>query len=416
MKKTMIAALLGAVLCVSAVMPAGAAQQPEPAAGPGALTVREMGLRGVAAAVEKNNPTVQALRKTAAGIDTASAVSAQFAQQGVMLGAQIAMYQSLIGGLEQAMEAAGKDQADLKAVYQAHIALLTAQSAGLEQVRDGLPAQEQAAVSQIEDAVYQLEKQADYVADQITQGAQTLLLTIRSLQYTGEQLDRQLAAVDRSMAVLEVQQQIGMAGALQVETARRQRDNLAMNADMLDGQIETLGNSLALLCGMDAASAVLPAALGKVSEAELRAMDLEKDLAAARKSSFIVWQKRDALRQAQNTYDKDIESTVHAVQAAEAALDAAQEELRAGFTTLFRTVQDKKTAVQAARTAAEQAARTLHTSEVKYRQGMISRLAYQQAQDEAASAAQAVETAELELLTAYQQYQWGRQGLVSAAG
>ncbi len=412
MKKTMIAALLGAVLCVSAVMPAGAAQQPEPAE----LTVREMGLRGVAATVEKNNPTVQALRKTAAGIDTASAVSAQFAQQGVMLGAQIAMYQSLIGGLEQAMEAAGKDQADLKAVYQAHIALLTAQSAGLEQVRDGLPAQEQAAVSQIEDAVYQLEKQADYVADQITQGAQTLLLTIRSLQYTGEQLDRQLAAVDRSMAVLEVQQQIGMAGALQVETARRQRDNLAMNADMLDGQIETLGNSLALLCGMDAASAVLPAALGKVSEAELRAMDLEKDLAAARKSSFIVWQKRDALRQAQNTYDKDIESTVHAVQAAEAALDAAQEELRAGFTTLFRTVQDKKTAVQAARTAAEQAARTLHTSEVKYRQGMISRLAYQQAQDEAASAAQAVETAELELLTAYQQYQWGRQGLVSAAG
>ncbi|MFR3786279.1 MAG: hypothetical protein ACLTWR_03140 [Agathobaculum desmolans] len=412
MKKTMIAALLGAVLCVSAVMPAGAAQQPEPAE----LTVREMGLRGVAAAVEKNNPTVQALRKTAAGIDTASAVSAQFAQQGVMLGAQIAMYQSLIGGLEQAMEAAGKDQADLKAVYQAHIALLTAQSAGLEQVRDGLPAQEQAAVSQIEDAVYQLEKQADYVADQITQGAQTLLLTIRSLQYTGEQLDRQLAAVDRSMAVLEVQQQIGMAGALQVETARRQRDNLAMNADMLDGQIETLGNSLALLCGMDAASAVLPAALGKVSEAELRAMDLEKDLAAARKSSFIVWQKRDALRQAQNTYDKDIESTVHAVQAAEAALDAAQEELRARFTTLFRTVQDKKTAVQAARTAAEQAARTLHTSEVKYRQGMISRLAYQQAQDEAASAAQAVETAELELLTAYQQYQWGRQGLVSAAG
>lgn len=412
MKKTMIAALLGAVLCVSAVMPAGAAQQPEPAE----LTVREMGLRGVAATVEKNNPTVQALRKTAAGIDTASAVSAQFAQQGVMLGAQIAMYQSLIGGLEQAMEAAGKDQADLKAVYQAHIALLTAQSAGLEQVRDGLPAQEQAAVSQIEDAVYQLEKQADYVADQITQGAQTLLLTIRSLQYTGEQLDRQLAAVDRSMAVLEVQQQIGMAGALQVETARRQRDNLAMNADMLDGQIETLGNSLALLCGMDAASAVLPAALGQVSEAELRAMDLEKDLAAARKSSFIVWQKRDALRQAQNTYDKDIESTVHAVQAAEAALDAAQEELRAGFTTLFRTVQDKKTAVQAARTAAEQAARTLHTSEVKYRQGMISRLAYQQAQDEAASAAQAVETAELELLTAYQQYQWGRQGLVSAAG
>ena len=412
MKKTMIAALLGAVLCVSAVMPAGAAQQPEPAE----LTVREMGLRGVAATVEKNNPTVQALRKTAAGIDTASAVSAQFAQQGVMLGVQIAMYQSLIGGLEQAMEAAGKDQADLKAVYQAHIALLTAQSAGLEQVRDGLPAQEQAAVSQIEDAVYQLEKQADYVADQITQGAQTLLLTIRSLQYTGEQLDRQLAAVDRSMAVLEVQQQIGMAGALQVESARRQRDNLAMNADMLDGQIETLGNSLALLCGMDAASAVLPAALGKVSEAELRAMDLEKDLAAARKSSFIVWQKRDALRQAQNTYDKDIESTVHAVQAAEAALDAAQEELRAGFTTLFRTVQDKKTAVQAARTAAEQAARTLHTSEVKYRQGMISRLAYQQAQDEAASAAQAVETAELELLTAYQQYQWGRQGLVSAAG
>ena len=69
----------------------------------------------------------------------------------------------------------------------------------------------------------------------------------------------------------------------------------------------------------------------------------------------------------------------------------------------------------AAETAAAQAELDFRTSTVQYNNGMISRLAYQQAQDTLADARLAVESAQLSLRSAYTQYEWALEGVMTSA-
>ena len=54
----------------------------------------------------------------------------------------------------------------------------------------------------------------------------------------------------------------------------------------------------------------------------------------------------------------------------------------------------------------------LKTATVKYRKGIISKLAYQQAQDAVTTAKLNVESAYLSLYTAYNQYEWAKEGVL----
>ncbi len=49
---------------------------------------------------------------------------------------------------------------------------------------------------------------------------------------------------------------------------------------------------------------------------------------------------------------------------------------------------------------------------MKYRKGIISKLAYQQAQDAVTTAKLNVESAYLSLYTAYNQYEWAKEGVL----
>ena len=92
MKRRIISALLAGALCALSVAPAGAADEAPSAVTepeqsqqmqtePGALTEKRMGLRAVRTAVEENNPTVQALHKTAAGIGSTGRICTDIAQK-----------------------------------------------------------------------------------------------------------------------------------------------------------------------------------------------------------------------------------------------------------------------------------------------------------------------------------------------
>ncbi len=192
-------------------------------AGAPALTYKSWGLGSVKKAVQENNPTAQALMKTAAGIDTASDISNQLAAAGLGLQAQIEAYQKMIDDMTAAMGASADET--LKATYQAQIAYLQATVDSLTQSKNALPVQQQSAVSQIEDAAYQLRRQAENIADQMTLGAQKLLITLQTLEYSQDTIARNLAMIDRNLAVLRVQRSIGMASELAVDTLANQRDD-----------------------------------------------------------------------------------------------------------------------------------------------------------------------------------------------
>lgn len=414
MIRKLISALLAGTLCVLPVLPAGAAgetppaAQEEQAAAPTAVTVRKMGMRAVRAAVEESSPTAQVLRKTAASMDPGSISGATGGSS------EAEALQGLIASMTAAMGAIENTEESLYKTYEAQIKVLQIQLEGLQQSASSAM-QGMTALLQLEDAAYQLRRQADNVAGQLAQTAQTLLITIQSLQYNKAQIERQIAALDRTIAAAEVQLSIGTISQLQMDTYHNQRDNLARSLETLDVQCENLGSSIALLCGFDAGMVVMPSRISLVYAADLREMSYEDDLAEAKANSFSIWQQRNELRQAQNVYDEDIPATGLSVQSARDALEAEQQAVESSFATIFQTVKDSQAALSAAQTAEQQAELDFHTSEVQYSRGMISRLEYQQAQDTLENAKLAVEMAQLNLTSAYNQYDWAKQGVMSTA-
>lgn len=201
-----------------------------------------------------------------------------------------------------------------------------------------------------------------------------------------------------------------MSAAL--DTVQNQRDKLAQSIDTLETTRENLGSSVALMCGLDANTIVMPADFEALYEGNLDKMSYSKDLEQAQKNSFLIWQKQDAVRSAYNAYDKNISGTAEAVKSTEDALAAARESVVAAFDSTYKTVKDCQTTLAAKQTAQSQAELDLKTATVKYRKGIISKLAYQQAQDAVTTAKLNVESAYLSLYTAYNQYEWAKEGVL----
>lgn len=418
MKREIISVLLAGVLCAFPAVPAGAAGEAaapaaqEEQAGPAEPAVREMGLRAVASAVQENNPTVQALRENAESIEESGALAGTSGGSGSV--SPIDILNAQIQGLEQAMQ--GLDtESDLYKTYAVQKSLLEAQVEELEGSLSSSMAQGEMALLQLGDAAYQVRRQADNIEGQLAQTAQTLLITIQNLKYNRGQLERQLASLDRTIDVAEVQLSIGTISQYQMDLYRNQRDNLARTIDTLQTQCESLGSSIALLCGYDADTVVMPSTLAPVYDSQLREMSYEDDLELAKQNSFSIWQKRSELRQAQNAYDEDVSGTDYAVQSAKDALAAEQQAVESSFGTIFQGVADSRAALDAARTAEQQAELDFRTSQVQYSRGMISELAYRQAQDTLENAKDAVEIAQLNLTSAYNQYEWAKQGVMTTA-
>ena len=418
MKREIISVLLAGVLCAFPAVRAGAAGEAaapaaqEEQAGPAEPAVREMGLRAVASAVQENNPTVQALRENAESIEESGSLAGASGGSGSV--SPIDILNAQIQGLEQAMQ--GLDtESDLYKTYAVQKSLLEAQVEELEGSLSSSMAQGEMALLQLGDAAYQVRRQADNIEGQLAQTAQTLLITIQNLKYNRGQLERQLASLDRTIDVAEVQLSIGMISQYQMDLYRNQRDNLARTIDTLQTQCESLGSSIALLCGYDADTVVMPSTLAPVYDSQLREMSYEDDLELAKQNSFSIWQKRSELRQAQNAYDEDISGTDYAVQSAKDALAAEQQAVESSFGTIFQGVADSRAALDAARTAEQQAELDFRTSQVQYSRGMISELAYRQAQDTLENAKDAVEIAQLNLTSAYNQYEWAKQGVMTTA-
>lgn len=418
MKREIISVLLAGVLCAFPAVPAGAAGEAaapaaqEEQAGPAEPAVREMGLRAVASAVQENNPTVQALRENAESIEESGSLAGASGGSGSV--SPIDILNAQIQGLEQAMQ--GLDtESDLYKTYAVQKSLLEAQVEELEGSLSSSMAQGEMALLQLGDAAYQVRRQADNIEGQLAQTAQTLLITIQNLKYNRGQLERQLASLDRTIDVAEVQLSIGTISQYQMDLYRNQRDNLARTIDTLQTQCESLGSSIALLCGYDADTVVMPSTLAPVYDSQLREMSYEDDLELAKQNSFSIWQKRSELRQAQNAYDEDVSGTDYAVQSAKDALAAEQQAVESSFGTIFQGVADSRAALDAARTAEQQAELDFRTSQVQYSRGMISELAYRQAQDTLENAKDAVEIAQLNLTSAYNQYEWAKQGVMTTA-
>lgn len=285
----------------------------------------------------------------------------------------------------------------------------------LDRTIAGLDDLQEEAENELEDTYASTEKQLKNTANGIVVGAQTAYAGIITIREGIETLDRSLAALDRNIAVVEKQVEIGMASQLTLENLEQTRRTAAAQRETLVKQQTATENQLSLLCGNTANTTVKPTTLPTVTDRQLADMNYEEDLEAALDNSYTIWSARDEMRKASNDYEDNVTSTVDAYEAAKLNLEYAEESVTNSFRQLYLDVQDKKRLLDEAQAAYDMEKKNFDVDALRYERGMISKNDYLTAQDDLAAQEDAVRTAEHDLFTAYNTYDWAKRGYIGSA-
>lgn len=367
--------------------------------------------------VRANNTSIKAFDKTLAGVGETD-VGESYIQQYADLDEEIAEYEAQIRDLEKSIKKLKADNEDgqndaLIRTLQAQKASLQSSLSSVERSYRDLSDNEDDAEDDLEVTYNSTERQLGNAADQIVMSAETSYISLHTLDNTVKEIDRNITALDRGIAIVKAQIGLGAATQLDLLELETQRENLTANRQTLITQRQNLKNSLAILCGYGTGETVEVSSLPEVTAAQISAMNYEKDLAEALQNSYSIWEKQDAVRQANDDYEDNKTNTMHAIEAAKIELEAQKETVTSSFRQLFNTVRDKSALYDSAAAAAAQQARNFQVSELQYQRGAISKNDYETAKDDLAAAEQTAATAKIELFTAYQTYQWAKRGVMS---
>lgn len=437
MKRIRTGVLLAGALCVLAVVPAGAVNALDVAgagiwatvsaaqdaleqdgvnAAPPVQDEQSIGFAGLEKTIRAHNQTIQGFQKTLAGIQNTD-LDAQFFLQEMQYQAQYKQYEAEYNAYNDFIKALGQSE---DSVVQAQIEMATRLRAlaeigmnSMKQTISGLDEAQEEAEEQLEDTYVSTKKQLDNTANQIVVGAQSAYIGIITTQEGIATLDRNLAALDRQIAVVEKQVELGMASQLTLDNLLQTRRTAAAQRETLTLMQTTTENQLSLLCGNTAATTVKPTVLPTVTEKQLADMRYEEDLKEAMDNSYAIWSAQDKAREASNDYEEDVTASVDAYEAAKLNLEYAKESTENTFRQIYLDVQDKKRLLDEAKAAYDTEKKNFDVDALQYERGMISQLDYLTAQDDLAAKQDAVNTAEHDLFTAYNTYDWAKRGYMA---
>ena len=265
------------------------------------------------------------------------------------------------------------------------------------------------------DAVRQLE----HAQAQMVLAAQSIYIGLTELELSEGALARSLTALDRSLRELELRHQMGHVSSLTLKQAQGGRTSLVSGQQTLAMNLETLKIQLELMVGGELTGQLQLGALPAVTREQLDAMDLERDLAAAKEASYSLYAAKVELDNARTAYwdaggspyyEDDtryqFQSAKHTWQAAQYTHSAAVQNFETGFRTLYRQVKDYQQVLAAARTSLAVEEDSFAAAQLKYEQGNISQNALLDAQDKLSEAREKVDGAAIDLFSAYNNYRW----------
>lgn len=252
--------------------------------------------------------------------------------------------------------------------------------------------------------------------DQMIKTAETIYINILELQNTDEQLQRSLAAMNRTVQEMELRYDLGQISALQLQQTESGRTQLKSNLETVEMNLDNLIVQMEVMIGAEQTGALKLGEIPDVTDEQIAAMDLEKDLAAAKEVSYALFDAQKTLNDAKETYEDAIDgkgissyqrkSAEHTWKAAQYTYEAAVQSFELSFRTAFNAVTDQQQLLKASQTALALQQDTYASMELKYQQGSISKNALQDAKDDLDDAQTAVDTARHNLFTAYRTYRW----------
>ena len=259
-------------------------------------------------------------------------------------------------------------------------------------------------------------RQLENAQDQLVMGAETLYVSLLELGAKRDSVQRTVTALNRTAEEMELRYSMGQISALQLQQVKSGRaqaqsglETLKMNLDNYTAQLESM-------IGAEITGELTLGTLPAVPEEKLADMDYEKDLTAAKESSYELFAAQRDLEDAKETYDDargktaqnsyNRKSAEHTWEAAQYTYQAAVQSYELKFRTVFNAVADQRQILQAAETALSLQQDTYKSMELKYQQGTISKNALLDAQDDLTDAQDTVDTAKRNLFTAWRNYQW----------
>ena len=236
--------------------------------------------------------------------------------------------------------------------------------------------------------------------DQIVKGAETLYIGIVTMESSLDAIQRGIDTMDRTIAIYEKQYELGMVSQYEVEAMTYQRTSLASQLDSLIFQIQSSKVTLEGLCGLPLQGTVQLGGLSIPTAGDLSAMNYEKDLAKGQAKNVDVLNAKVDLKSGRDD-------------AKEYTLQAAEDTFAYNFKVLYMTVGEKNRLVDVAREALSFQQRTFEITAKQYELGMISQEEYRAGESDLLAAQESVTAAQLELFTAYRNYEWARDyGLI----
>ena len=259
-------------------------------------------------------------------------------------------------------------------------------------------------------------RQLQSYQDQIVMGGEMLYLTLAGLEMQEGALQRQLEALDRTVEEMTLRHRMGQISALQLQQVENGRTALVSGMQTLQMNITSLKYQLEMLAGVEMTGEIALGAVPAVTAEQLTAMDLKKDLAAAKTVSYEIYAAEKTYEDAEEEYDEiwkrtrsdDLEykNAVHNRAAAKYTYNASIQDYELRFRKLFAQVKDYAQILSAAETALEYEKGVYASMELKHRQGTISANALLDAGNTLKTAEEKVQTASNDLFSFYNTYCW----------
>ena len=420
MKRTIAAGLSAALLC-GMVVPAFAADTKTTTNTTGTTQTQpttpvKLTFDKLEETVRQNNVTIKANNNTVLSAEKTD-VSDQYIESYFQLSEQISSYQKQIKELQKTLNSldAGKEEnAGLRKTLQSQIKILQSNLAAAEASYKNLDDDEDDAKEDQEKTVDNTRRQMQNAADEICLSAENTYISLRGMKYTLNQTNRSIQQLDRNIATVQKQVKLGMTGVNELKSLQAQRESAVASKASLTTQVEALTNTLAIQCGYTTGTQIETSDLPVVTAEQVTSIDYDKDLAEALKNSYAIYSKEYAMQTASDDYENNKTNTLYAYQAAKIDRDAQKESTTASFRKLYTDLQEKQTALAAADADLAQAKKTFTVSQVQYTRGMISKMAYTDALDTFTTAQETEVAARIDLLTAYNTYQWAKRGVITA--
>lgn len=266
-----------------------------------------------------------------------------------------------------------------------------------------------------------LVRQLNNLEDQIVMAGESLYAALTAMESQERSLRRQLEGLDRTVEEMELRYRLGQISAMQLTEVKTGRTALESGLATLGMNVANYKLQLEMLIGAEQTGEIALGALPEVTEEQLQAMDLERDLAAAREKSYELYDAEKTLEDARDQYKEDADNwgynenrmeyrnVKRTWQAAQYTYNNTVQSYELKFRTLYAQVGDYRQIWEAAKVSLESERASCAASELKYRQGTISHNALLTAEDDLREAEEKVRSAAGDLFSTYNTYCWAVQ-------